>query len=108
MGTLKLYTLDEMKDSDLGPIGTPERDEYERQLAEELHAYHVGEAIRQARLAKNLTQEQLGERMGVQRSQISRIEKGKSLSFSSLVRVFRAMDVPVSLEMKGIGKVALW
>ena len=36
-----------------------------------------GEAIRQARLAKNLTQEQLGEKVSVQKSQISRLERGK-------------------------------
>jgi transcriptional regulator with XRE-family HTH domain len=30
-------------------------------LKEELQAYHIGEAIKQARQAKNLTQEELGE-----------------------------------------------
>ena len=104
---MKLYTLDELKDRDLGPVGTPERDEFEAQLAEEIHAYHVGEAIKQARLARNLTQEELGQRIGVQRSQISRLEKGKSISLSSVMRVFKAMDISVNLEMSGIGKIAL-
>jgi len=36
---MKLYTLDELKDRDLGPVGTPERDKYEAQLAEELEIY---------------------------------------------------------------------
>ena len=105
---MKLYTLDELKDRDLGPVGTPGRDEFEAQAAEEIHAYHVGEAIRQARLANNLTQEQLGERIGVQRSQISRLEKGKSITLASMMKVFRAMGVQVALDMKGIGRVALW
>lgn len=105
---MKLYTLDELKDRDLGPVGTPERDEFEAQAAEEIHAYHIGEAIRQARLAKNLTQEQLGERIGVQRSQISRLEKGKSITLASMMKVFKAMGVQVALDMKGIGRVALW
>ena len=105
---MKLYTLDELKDRDLGPVGTPGRDEFEAQAAEEIHAYHVGEAIRQARLANNLTQEQLGERIGVQRSQISRLEKGKSITLASMMKVFKAMGVQVALDMKGIGRVALW
>ena len=100
--------MEELLDRDLGPVGTRVRDEFEKEVAEEIHAYHVGEAIKQARLSKNLTQEQLGAKMGVQRSQISRLEKGKSLSFSSLMRVFRALDIPVSLDMKGIGRIALW
>ena len=30
--TMKLHTLDEMTDRYIGPVGTPERDEYERML----------------------------------------------------------------------------
>ena len=69
---MKLTTLQEAKDKVFGPIGTPERDEYERKLADELHAYHVGEAIKQAREAQSLTQAELGEReiMGTEYGQI--------------------------------------
>ena len=97
-----------MEDRDLGPIGTPKRDEYERKMAEELHAYHVGEAIKQAREAKNLTQAELGERMGVQRAQVCRIESGKSITLTSMMRAFKALGVQCVLDMKGIGRVALW
>ena len=79
---MKTYTLDELTDKTIGKIGTPKRDKFEQDLKEELQAYHIGEAIKQARMAKNLTQEELGEKMGVQRSQVSRLEKGKSISFS--------------------------
>lgn len=104
---MKLTTLDELIDRDLGPIGTPERDEFEAQLAEELHAYHVGKAIKQAREAQHLTQAQLGERMGVHKAQICRLESGKSITLASMMRVFKALGVQVSLDMKGIGSVAL-
>ena len=104
---MKLTFLDELKDRDLGPVGTPKRDEFERKLADEIHAYHVGEAIKQARKAQSLTQAQLGERMGVQRSQICRIESGKSITFSSMMRAFKAMGVQVALDMKGVGRVTL-
>ena len=70
---MKLYTLNELMDRDIGPVGTPKRDEFERKLADELHAYHIGEAIKKARMAQSLTQEELGQRMGVQRSKVCRI-----------------------------------
>ena len=108
MGKIKLQTFDELLDRDLGVVGTPERDEFDRQVANEVHAYHVGEAIKQARLAKNLTQEELGERIGVQRAQISRLEKGKSLTVANMIRVFAAMGITLVLDMKGVGKVALY
>lgn len=57
-----------------GKIGTPERDAMEAQLKEEVHAYFVGEAIKNARLKQHLTQEELGERVGVKRSQICKLE----------------------------------
>ena len=105
---MKVYTLEEMEDKYIGKKGTPERDQYEQELAEELHAYHLGEAIKQARLSQNLTQEQLGEKVGVQKAQISRLERGKSISLSSMTRVFRSMGIPLTLEIGNIGRVALW
>ena len=104
---MKLHTLDEMTDKYIGPIGTPKRDEFERRLADELHAYHVGEAIKQAREAQSLTQAQLGERMGVHKAQVCRIESGKSITLASMMRAFRALGVQVALDMQGIGGVAL-
>ena len=48
MAKMKTYTLDELTDKYIGKIGTPERDKFEQDLKEELEAYHIGEAIRQA------------------------------------------------------------
>ena len=104
---MKLHTLDEMTDRYIGPVGTPKRDEFDQKLADELHAYHVGEASKQARESQSLTQAELGERMGVQRSQVCRIESGKSITLASMMRAFRALGVQVALDMKGIGKIPL-
>ena len=98
---MKTYTLEELEDKYIGKKGTEKRDKYEQDLREELQAYHIGEAIKQARLAKNLTQEQLGEKVGVQKSQISRLENGKSITISSLMRLFSAMEIPVTLDIIG-------
>ena len=39
MAEMKLYTLEEMMDRDMGPVGTPRRDEFEAKLAEEIRLY---------------------------------------------------------------------
>ena len=107
IGDMKLYSFDELVDEVWGKIGTPERDRMEEQLKEELMAYHIGEAIKKARREKSLTQEQLGELMGVQKAQVSRIESGKNLNFSTVARAFRAMGVPATLSFGGT-TLPLW
>lgn len=109
IGNMKLYSLEEVKDEVLGKIGTPVRDEHERSVEAALHAYRIGEAIKKARIEQNLTQEELGERIGVKRAQISRLEKGYSISIPTMSRVFKALGVPTaSIDLGKIGKVALW
>ena len=53
------------------------------------------------------TRDDTDEESGVQKSQISRLENGKSITISSLMRLFSAMEIPVTLDMGGIGKVVL-
>lgn len=109
IGNMKLYSLEEVKDEVLGKRGTPVRDEHERRVEAALHAYKLGEAIKKARIEQNLTQEELGERIGVKRAQISRLEKGYSISIPTMSRVFKALGVPTaSIDLGKIGKVALW
>lgn len=111
MARMNLTPASVLVDEVWGNVGTPERDEMEAQLKEELHDYFVGEAIKKARLAQHLTQEQLGERVGVQRAQISRLEKGKSvITLPTMRRVFRALGIESGTLQLGAtgGKVALW
>ena len=46
--------------------------------------------------------------MGVKRAQVSRIEKGHNLTFSTISRAFKAMGIGASFEIAGFGKVDLW
>lgn len=110
VGKFELYSLAEALDNHFGPVGTPERDAHESRVAEAVHAYELGEAIKKARLQQNLTQEQLGEKVGVKKAQISKMEKGHSISLPAIRRVFRALGVATaSIDLgTGIGKVALW
>lgn len=110
VGKFKLYSMDEVLDKHFGSIGTPERDEHERRVADAVHAYHIGEAIKKARLQQNLTQEQLGKRIGVQKAQISRLERGYSITIPTMSRVFQALGVATaSIDLgSNVGKIALW
>ena len=102
----KYYSLEEMMDEDLGKIGTPGRDAFEAAVQEEIRAYHIGEAIRKARQERALTQEQLGEMMGVKKARISKIENGHNITISTMARAFRAMGIDAILNLGGV-QVAL-
>ena len=53
---MKFYSLNEVIDEHIGPIGTPKRDAFENKLRLDL----LGKAIKGARLQRNLTQQRLG------------------------------------------------
>ena len=110
MAQMHLTPLSKLVDEVWGEKGTEERDAMEKQLKEEVNAYYLGEAIRKARQAQKLTQEELGERIGVQRAQISRLEKGHTImTLPTLSRVFRALGIAsATLDLGAAGKVALW
>ncbi|MBP5501739.1 MAG: helix-turn-helix transcriptional regulator, partial [Bacteroidales bacterium] len=75
---------------------------------ESVRAYKLGEAVKKARLAQNLTQEQLGEKVGVKKAQISRVEKGRCMSLTTISRIFRAMSIPLTIEIGNMDKLAMW
>ncbi len=109
VGNMQLTSFDEVKDEILGKVGTQRRDDHERSVEEALHAYRIGEAIKKERIKQNLTQEELGERIGVKRAQISRIERGYSISIPTMSRVFKALGIATAFVDLGVaGKVALW
>ena len=103
MAQIKSYTLSEIEDKYIGAKGTPERDAYEA----ELEQFLIGETIKQARKKKQLTQEQLGELIGVKKSRISKIENGENLSFGAVLKIFRAMGISAKLQLENIGEMAL-
>ncbi|MFP4557760.1 MAG: helix-turn-helix domain-containing protein [Bacteroidales bacterium] len=94
---IKTYTLDELKDKHLGNIGTEKRDKYEYELRLDL----LGEVIRRTRKERHLTQTELGEMIGVQKSQISRIERNaKNVTIETILRVFRALKAKVNFNVE--------
>ncbi|KAA6330572.1 hypothetical protein EZS27_020734 [termite gut metagenome] len=95
MDKKKFYTQDEAKDILIGKVGTPQRDNYES----DLNMFLIGDVIKRTRLEKNLTQEDLGRLVGVQKAQISKIENGKNLTIATIIKIFKAMGVSAQLEI---------
>lgn len=109
MAEMKLYPLEEVLDEHFGKVGTPERDSFEKEVTDAVNAFRLGEVVRERRLDQNLTQEELGRRMGVKKSQISKLERGDDMSLRSMRRVFRALGVEsATLDLGSAGKVTLW
>lgn len=56
--------------------------------------------IRDERLRKGLTQEELGERVGVGKAQISKIESGKGLTIKTVTKVLDALGMSASIVLQ--------
>mgnify|MGYP001244634605 CR=1 FL=1 len=94
---MKTYSLTEMKDKYIGKPGTQARDEYEYELSMDV----LGKMIKTARQERHLTQEQLGELVGVQKAQISKLETSpNSATISTIVKVFKALNAEIHFNIK--------
>ncbi len=96
MSKIIYLTLDQMEDKYLGKKGTPERDDYEQELRMEA----ISRVIKSARKERNLTQEQLGELVGVKKAQISKLEKGlNSATIDTIIKVFKALKAEIHFSI---------
>jgi len=94
---MKVFTLDEIKDKHIGVHGTEVREQYEYELRMAI----IGDLIRKTRLERQYTQEQLGKLVGVQKSQISKLENNaKSASIDTIVKVFKALKAEINFTIK--------
>jgi len=94
---MNTHTLEQVTDELIGIKGTPERDLFEYELQMDL----IGKAIKQTRKERNLTQEELGKLIGVQKAQISRLESNASnVTMDTLLRVFTALKAKVKLHVE--------
>jgi len=62
---------------------------------------HIGEILKNARLEKNLTQEQVAQRVGKKRSYISRIESedGNNIKIQTLIEIVeKGLNGKVKIE----------
>ncbi|MDR3226534.1 MAG: helix-turn-helix domain-containing protein [Prevotellaceae bacterium] len=94
---MKQYTLSEMEDKYIGQKGSAERDEYEYELRMEL----LSRMIKKTRQERGLTQEKLGELVGVNKSQISKLENNaNSATIETVLKVFKALKADIQFNVR--------
>lgn len=81
-----ITSLDDFIDKKVGKKGTKKRDKFETGY----EAFKLGVLLQQARQEKGLTQEQVAELSGTNKSYISKLEKDlKDVRFSTLQRIIK-------------------
>lgn len=60
----------------------------------------IGSLFLKRRKELGLTQKQLGEKVGVAKSEISKIENGRGITFSTINKISEALGVSAEIELK--------
>jgi HTH-type transcriptional regulator/antitoxin HipB len=95
-----LKSLDQFIDEKIGKKGTETREKFDN----DYETFKLGVLIQQAREKKGLTQEQLAELAGTNKSYISKLERDlKDIRFSTLQRIIHEglgghLDISIRLE----------
>jgi DNA-binding XRE family transcriptional regulator len=94
---MKTYTLEHIQDEIIGKKGTLKREIFELELQMDL----IGNAIKESRKERKMTQAELGNLIGVQKAQISRIENNaKNVTLETIIRVFSALKANIKLQIE--------
>lgn len=67
----------------------------------------IGSLFLKRRKELGLTQQQLGEKVGVTKSEISKIENGRGITFSTINKLSKALGVSAQIELKPASEVSL-
>lgn len=79
-----------------GEAGTLERADFDAKA----RAWYYGEVLRERRKELGITQKELAERVGRDRTYINRIEKGETdLQLSSFIRIAEALGIMLRLDV---------
>lgn len=94
---IKFHDFNKLKDKYIGKEGTEQRKQYEFELKLDI----LGEIIKQTRKERNLTQEQLGELIGVNKSEISKLERNaRNMTISTVLKIFNALKAKVNFNIE--------
>lgn len=82
---------------EVGEIGTKEREEFNAKA----RAWYYGEMLRERRKELGMTQKELAERIGRERTYINRIEQGETdMQLSSFIRIAEALNMFLRLDIR--------
>ena len=82
----KITTLDQILDRKYGKMGRPKREQWEQQF----ESFRLGVLLEQARTKLGMTQEELADKCGTNKSYISRIENNSSdIRLSTLMKIIQ-------------------
>lgn len=85
-----------------GKEGSTGRDELERYFALE----NIGEMLKEIRSILNVSQSELGEKIGVKRAQVSRMENNESnLTMATLLKFLQGLQVVANLVIEVPGNM---
>ena len=91
-----LTSFNDELDAKYGPVGTTTREEFENKAK----AWYYGEILRDRRKQLGMTQKELAEAIGRERTYINRIEKGETdMQLSSFLRIASALGIAVNLTV---------
>lgn len=81
-----ITTLDQILDRKYGTTGEPKREAWEQQF----EVFHLGVLLEEARTKRGMTQEELAEKCGTNKSYISRIENNATdIRLSTLLKIIQ-------------------
>ena len=93
---LESISIEDAIERDIGKRGSSKREEFEAELRIEL----IGAAIKRIRNEKNLTQSDLGKKIGVSKYQISRIEADTTrVNIQTIIKVLKALGKELSFNI---------
>lgn len=93
----KTISHETLLDKHFGKAGTPKRDQFEAELQADVIAYH----LKLLRKKQHLTQQQLAEKAGIDKTQISKIENGtRNLTIETITRIVNALGAKVNFSIQ--------
>ena len=89
--------VEELITNEYGAIGTQSRDDFEAKAK----AWYYAEILKEKRKELKITQKELAERIGRERTYINRIEKGETdIQLSTFLRIAAALGLELSLSIR--------
>ena len=90
----QIRDYDAVLDAKYGAPGTPERAKFE----EEAYSFYSGQLIRDIRKETGITQSELADKIGADKSYVSRVERGEIMpSVGTFYRIITALGFKVQL-----------